>query len=41
MILLFTTDPGREAPDDLKEFFYSSQYDELAVKELETQNAKV
>jgi len=38
---VFSTDPGKKAPDDLQEFFYSSQYEELADKERKTQSAKV
>uniref|UniRef100_A0A914KKQ2 PUL domain-containing protein n=1 Tax=Meloidogyne incognita TaxID=6306 RepID=A0A914KKQ2_MELIC len=40
MVLIFTADPSRRAPDDIQEFFYSSQYEELAFKEKETQAAK-
>jgi hypothetical protein len=41
MVLIFTIDQSRRAPDDVLEFFYSSQYEELAFKEKETQAAKV
>ncbi|KAL7070899.1 hypothetical protein ACQ4LE_009669 [Meloidogyne hapla] len=40
MVLIFTADPTRRAPDDIQEFFYSSQYEELSLKEKETQAAK-
>jgi hypothetical protein len=40
MVLIFTKDPARKAADDIQEFFYSSQYEELALKEKETQKAK-
>lgn len=41
MVLIFTADPSKKASDDIQEFFYASQYEELAIKEMETQKAKV
>ena len=41
MVLIFTADPEKRAPDDIQEFFFSSQYEELAEKEKQTQSAKV